>query len=342
MRSLIWREDKQQHESLAICLRSLLATAGVSRTYDEILAALGLGTLVVAAADREAESWSSLARDGALIEVAAAMGIRLRSLHAAHSAEGLDRAPEFAAHFRDSYAPLIRRANEAGQFVLVWRGWPPPRGLAWGVVTLASADGLAGFAPGHSNEPLPLVGASHEAIVVEAIEPEHHPLPDPAAQVRHVIACMLRQQRQVWHMDRSLTTGSSAYPIAADWLARQEAAGRPLHEMVRSYARTWGPIVAARRSLTKWLKPLLGTFPSAEAAVLRSWVMRLSSGIEALSRTIPVVGTETTLSAQWTQTAIDALRRVQESDAQAATDLAPLVEATNAATASPPVRDKTP
>jgi hypothetical protein len=137
----------RERETLAAALRIVMARHGATASYGSLVARLGLCGAVVAAPDECIGTWHTYARNAALPLAATSLGLRLRELHPPSAAVGLQGSPEFAVHFADSYVPLIRRACDAGQCCLAWRGWPPPHELDWGVLTGVGDDQPHGISP---------------------------------------------------------------------------------------------------------------------------------------------------------------------------------------------------
>jgi hypothetical protein len=176
-------DDLGTCETLSLCLQALLATREIEVSYAELNAALGLSFLI--AVDVKGGGpldWLSLARDTRLAEGADIYGLRVRDMHPAAAAAGVDGLPEFGQHFVDSYIPLIRRALEHDQPVLARGGWPAGRSYEWGVITSVSTEGigLAGFVTG-ATAAVPLVGPAAQCHVVEAVTPRR---PDPEGLFR--------------------------------------------------------------------------------------------------------------------------------------------------------------
>ncbi len=169
MADLKWIQGPDEHESLAIALRALLATRDSEAAYDELLGTLALGTATVALAGQPVIEWPAHARDVALPATAELFGLRLRELHPTAATIGLESSAEFEMHFRDSYAPLMVRALEARQVCLAWRGWPTPAEREWGVITKADHGGLFGKTVGHADRLIELGGPAWQVYVVEDI-----------------------------------------------------------------------------------------------------------------------------------------------------------------------------
>lgn len=264
-----WVEQTGQHESLAAALRTLLASAGAADTYDETLVALGLGTLNVADRSRPLEAWGDLSREAVLPCTAGLLGIRLRELHPRRTATGLEQSTEFAEHFHDSYLPLIHRAIAAGQCALVWRGWPPPRDLYWGLVTRTVGTTLSGMTLGHSGELLALVGPAHLVFVVEQVAAHCRKSLDPADEFRRTAHMALMQERQQWSVEPGVVTGSRALWAWRETIAAQS--GTDLRTLGRMHSRLAAGVVAGRRSLARWLKERTSNLDSVEKTIANNW-----------------------------------------------------------------------
>jgi hypothetical protein len=246
-----WRHATNERESLAVCLRAVLAAGGATHAYDELVAVLGLGALAVAAPDQPIETWPTIARDCCLVSAAKRLGLRLRELHPPEAARGLEASREFPDHFRDSYYPLILAAIEHQQPVLAWCGWPPPAEREWGLVVGAGDDALLGLSIGSADRVQPMAGAARQVYVVESAGPPGA-LPDPSALFRHVAS----QAVDLWYerapLSRTHAVGAAAYRAfrrvvdhASD--SRDSNAAGGIAALCRSLS-------AARRSLAIWLR----------------------------------------------------------------------------------------
>lgn len=126
----------QSAESLALALIGIARARGATLAYAD--AAMALGCPFMLCGERnttDMSTWTVVGRDVGLMEAAAAFGMHLRPIHPRSAAMELSKSPEYALHFRDSYAPLIIRALAHDQVVIVWGGWPEPSAHDWGVVT---------------------------------------------------------------------------------------------------------------------------------------------------------------------------------------------------------------
>lgn len=266
MNKLRWAEAANHYESLAVAWRAVLASLGIERTYEECVASLGLGTLTVAADNSTVAEWSTLARDARLIEAADAEGIELRPLHPPAAAAGLTHAREFATHFRDSYLPLIQSALRNNQRVLVWRGWPAPRGDLWGVLTHEQNNMLFGHSLWHNGEPLPLLGAAHQVYVVVT---RREAATGAAATYARAVDAAQSAWHNIWCTDPDVITGPSAWNAwrrAAEDPAASAATGTHRHHS--QLARTLG---AARRCHALWLRQIAGALDDSIVATAAHW-----------------------------------------------------------------------
>jgi hypothetical protein len=192
MLEIRWNDVPAPCESLPVALRNLLVACGVERSYEELVAVLGLGSAFVAAPGECPRLWPTYARDLSLTlptvqcptPVADLYGLRLRDLHPSDAAARLDQSAEFPQHFVDSYVPLMLRALVAGQPLLVWRGWPPPAEREWGLVTEAVGQELRGYTAGFGDKCVPLTSAAHQVYVVEGGPTPAWQAPDAQALVR--------------------------------------------------------------------------------------------------------------------------------------------------------------
>lgn len=175
--------------------------------------ALGLPWLICGDKGRpDVGGWSTLARDVGLDQAAGQFGVRLREFHPRAAAKNLAPSPEFDAHFRDSYAPLIRRSLDHGQTVLAWRGWPPPADQAWGLITgVHPATGaLLGVVSGVDGT-VPLVSAALQCFAVEDVRPE---TPDAEA----ILACAAQAVTRL-HAECDGTTRTAGADALVAWRA---------------------------------------------------------------------------------------------------------------------------
>jgi len=253
---LPWREESNHIESLAVCLRAVLARAGRECTYEELVALLGLGAAVVAAPHDTLGVWCTYARDASLASSAPLYGLRLRPLHPPETAGELYDSPEFAQHFRDSYVPLIEQAVHHGQPVLAWRGWPPPRERMWGVILDVRAGMVIGCTLWHRGQPLPMTGAAQQVYVVEQVDPTA-PVPDPEQAYRHVKQQALAVWDGVWGAAvANVFTGGRAYQAWQRELAEPSPAFDDSVCLAHQHAALARAIAAARRCLANWLRNL--------------------------------------------------------------------------------------
>src|SRR5262245_41083802 len=233
-----WLEAPGELDSLAVSLRSLTALSSSPADYDDVVAALGLGSLVAAEAGHSLDDWPMLARDELLVVTAELFGIRLRDLHPRRAAVGLDTSDEFKLHFVDSYLPLIDRALLSGQLAIAWRGWPPPRAMQWGVITSCTGDVCGGFTLGGSGEPQALISPAQQVYIVEEAGPTVPALGAADAFGRAAWA-LCAQESGRWGSDPALRTGSQA------WVEWERALFGPAEDR-QSHGRAVLAIAAAR------------------------------------------------------------------------------------------------
>lgn len=271
-RAFRWIASPGQDESLAAALVSILAIHDFSVAYGDMVAALGLGNLIAACESEPLCNWPSLARDRRLNAVANAYGLTLRPLHPRAAAEGLSESREFGAHFRDSYFPLIARALAAGQIVLNWRGWPPPREPLWGVITERHDDLLAGCSLWHRSEPMPLIGPAHQCYVVEEFRP-------PAALDASEKFRMARDAALAHWSDESSETGRPGGVLRGEdawksWIQEVRSPGArtldtaPADRQISDGMRV---LSAARRTQAAWLREIIPALTNQEADSAQAW-----------------------------------------------------------------------
>jgi len=270
MRPVRWVEAPNHSESLAVCLRAVLARYGYDRAYEELIAVLGLGAAVVAAREDALGWWCAYARDAALPQTAPLYGLRLRELHPPQAARRLRTSAEFPQHFRDSYVPLIETALLHDQWVLAWRGWPAPRDRLWGLITGQRGDMLIGYSLWHNGQPLPLTGAAHQTYVVEDCQP---PAPGPDAPTLFGVALRraLAMWDDRWTANEDIHSGERAYQA---WIAvlrePRQAPGDSL-PLFRQHAQATRTLVSARRCLAEWLRATAGELPGDLVALAAHW-----------------------------------------------------------------------
>jgi len=266
---LPWSESAEQ-ESLATCLRAVLARFDDPRPTTELVTALGLGAAVVAVPSDELAAWGTYARDARLVETAELYGLRLRPLHPADAARGLKGAPEFRQHYLDSYVPLIVAALEHGQSVLAWQGWPAPSERLWGVITHREDRRLRGHAPGFDGEAVDLAGPALQVYVVEGHDPPRAGL-TAGRLLAHAAGLMREMWNGTWAADPEWLSGRAAYEA---WKAalHQPRAGvrtaRPLHEQ---HSRAAGDVAAARGQLARWLREAARGLEPHQRGVAQRW-----------------------------------------------------------------------
>ena len=266
-----WRHGADEHESLVVALRATLEAHGRRTSYAEWLAALGLGAAVVAHGEMSPAQWANLTRDAALAEAAELYGLRLRELHPRAAAQRLEHSAEFAAHFTDSYVPLIRRALQAGQVCLAWRGWAGPAAERWGVITEADGEELRGMAVGTLTEPTVLSGPAWQVYVVERCAP------DSAPSTGQVFAQARAASRAFWsgaYDVDGVLTGAAALQRWRACVAEQRA---EVVELARLVA-------VNREQLGRWLRSIVDGLPAAERDVTNAWAALCERTVAALRR----------------------------------------------------------
>lgn len=270
MKDLRWIDRDPRGESLACALQSLLAPRGIGATYESLVVALGLGTLVHFDLEQSPAAVGEFARDGRLGPAADAFGVRLRELHPISAAQRLESSAEFEQHFIDSYVPLIRRAFEAGQVALAWHGWPAPAKARWGVLLEGmGASEIRGVSRGGSVEPF--TGPAHQVYIVEEIRADAAP---PAADAIFDLAAaaMHAQWSGRWSGVESQVTGRRAFDALRDWLADSDDPDA---------AAVLVSIRERRRVLLTWLTGQLATGGLSRAAA-PAWRDSLAASVERL------------------------------------------------------------
>lgn len=292
MSESVWLESADQPESLALCVRSVLAGRGIERTYEEIVAALGLGSLLAIDAEQPAAAWCGLGRDAFLASGLALFNVRIRELHPPPAARRLERSPEFSDHFRDSYLPLIARAMEHGQPVLAWRGWAPPAEQQWGLLTSVATDAARGLCPGCDGRPQVLGGPAQQVYVIETPEQAGSP-----RDARHVLAAARRAALATWHSDipgrPDLLTGERAFGA---WCESVAALTRAADSEQVAAAKVHGHqawcVSLARRALAVWLDELDPAAVAIPGALLAGWAHAAGDAAHALNVGAPAAFAE--------------------------------------------------
>jgi hypothetical protein len=283
MLAIRWTESADEYESLALCLRAGLAGGQPDPpAYDELVATLGLGSAMTAAPGECLGWWWTYARELALEQAAALYGLRLRGLHPPQASAGLDRSPEFAQHFVDSYVPLIRQALAHEQPLFAWRGWPPPADRQWGVLVAADGGQLSGYTLGCEGRTVPFVGPAHQVYVVEG-------RPAPQATITSASAWFQQSCRAAvafWEPSSSvgdnIELGQRAYRLWRESVEHPPACplcgGRSSH-CVAQLARV---LASARRHQAAWLERLADRLDNGRRAQAERWAAACHSMAERL------------------------------------------------------------
>lgn len=253
-----WRWQPGEHESLAVCLRAVLAGVGQERPYPELLATLGLGLAVTATGQERPQAWPTYARDLNLPQTGELYGLHIRPLHPPGAAAWLGTSREFPAHFRDSYVPLIVRALEHGQAVLAWRGWPPPADRLWGLIGSWDSEHLSGCCPGHP-EPVRLAGAAHQVYIVEEWRPEEAHWDEP-----RLFQTAVRHALRFW---RSPPAPADYELGLAAWRSWTAAAERD----AQACSAALTVLAASRQALADWLESILDRLDAGLHLPARDW-----------------------------------------------------------------------
>ncbi|MGD8452777.1 MAG: hypothetical protein PVJ57_13240 [Phycisphaerae bacterium] len=264
MLKITWADIAGEDESLARCLGVVLEAAGGRRPYDELVSLLGLGAATVAVEGMNPSWWPTCGRDVALDSTAVLLGMRVRELHPPAAAVGLERSSEYAAHFRDSYAPLVRVALANDQPVLAWCGWPAPAERCWGVIVRAREEALIGYVGGHDGQPVELVGPALQAHVIEDCHPtaataEQHP-----ALFEHAV-----RVAEMWYRggmrEGAVRTGAAAWALWGEVVAQQVVPAEWHLPAIRA-------VVDGRRCLAAWLEHIAGDLNAGQRAIADEWL----------------------------------------------------------------------
>jgi len=283
MLGIRWTESADEYESLALCLRALLAAGQPDPpAYDELVAALGLGSAMTAAPGECLGWWWTYARELALPQAAALYGLRLRGLHPPQASAGLDRSPEFAQHFVDSYVPLIRAALAHEQPVLVWRGWPRPADRHWGVLVAADGDQLAGYTLGSDGRTVRLAGPAHQAYVVEECRPPEVTPTSAAALFQQSCRAALAFARTDSLAGGDVETGEQAYKQWREAVMHPPACPLCGGRSHRCVVRLTRVLVSARRHLATWLGRVASALDTGSRAQADRWAAACRSMAERL------------------------------------------------------------
>ena len=283
MLAIRWTESADEYESLALCLRALLAGGQPDPPpYDELVGALGLGAAMTAAPGECLGWWWTYARELALPQAAALYGLRLRGLHPPQASAGLDRSPEFAQHFVDSYVPLIRAALAHEQPVLVWRGWPRPADRHWGVLVAADGDQLSGYTLGCEGQTVRLAGPAHQVYVVEEDRPPKATTPSATALFQQSCRAALIFSRTGSPAGINVETGEQAYKQWREAVMHPPACplcgGRSNH----CVAQLAHVLVSARRHQATWLGRVASALDAGSRAQAERWAAVSRSVAERL------------------------------------------------------------
>ncbi len=166
------QESPGETESLAVCLRSIAAAAGVPLDYDDLCAALGVSFAAVSSVSDSSPSWwMTFGRDAFLTPAARLFGLSLRDLQPPDVGVEMAGADEFSQHFELSYKPLIRAALRNGQPVLAWQGWGDEGWPLWGVITAEQGDTFEGVTLWSGGRSLTLTRPALQCYVVEEADP---------------------------------------------------------------------------------------------------------------------------------------------------------------------------
>jgi len=271
MTRLRWTASQNHYESLAVSLRAVLAHFQQDRSYDELLAALGLGTATVAVPDDPLGWWCTCARDLWLAETAKLYGLQLREMHPPQTALGLGRSPEYAQHFRDSYVPLVARALEHEQLVLAWCGWPSPCDRLWGVITHVDGQMLVGQTLSRDRRSLPLTGPANQLYIVEGFDPPGLESATPTDFFDHAARAASAMWSGAWAAELDIQMGPSAYQVWQTTLrasAKEPAATPSLHSQQSRATRVHA---AARTYLATWLRRIAGALAGDRIQMAAHW-----------------------------------------------------------------------
>lgn len=262
-----WSEESGQLHSLPLCLRAVFADSSKAPSYDELLAALGLGSLAVA--PKSGDDFDALyAQETYLSATAALFGIRLRELHPRRTARGLDHSAEFPQHFIDSYIPLIARAHDVGQPTLVCRGWPPPRQHEWGLITSVSGESLAGMTIGHIGEPVPLIGPPLFAYVIEVVDETGAAKLSAIDQLARAAWIAVEQYKQLESSDAEFYSGPRAWLAWREFCRRQSGVDSA---QSRSFVRMVSRWLSARAAQARWLEIQQPQIANPAREVVTNW-----------------------------------------------------------------------
>lgn len=282
---IIVREQAGQCESLALALQAIAASAKVDLDYDDLCAALGVSVAAVSVRSEPAPGWwMTYGRDAFLEPAARLFGIELRDLHPPDVAADMVEAEEFPQHFDASYRPLIARAVENGQPVLVWQGWPDVRALFWGVVTGLDGDDLVGTTLWSGGQPQPLTGPALQACVVERLEPVQ-PRRDAlfAMAAHHADAYMNRALYAPppgAMVPPNLVTGPAAFDAWETWLGSGDFKDPAAAESWREHRQHAEFVAEARRSAARFLRNWGDAAPETQ----KSLILEAADCCEALAR----------------------------------------------------------
>ena len=243
--------------------------------HSALSATMGWPWLICAGADDTCpRTWHRLARDAFFIEAGPALGLSLRELHPPRAARGLDALAEFSQHFDASYKPLILRALQHQQPVIL--ATPDAIGNAptWRAILpdqISTDDAL-------TSSRSPAASAPTQVYVVERVS-------QSVADFDELLAVALDHARRALsgEVDRSL--GVASGPRACDCWIRSlseekpcPSCGGPIASCHRVLA---GAIASEHVRLIRFLEAHRGEVPAKTG--------RLVATIETTSR--DVIGT---------------------------------------------------
>lgn len=261
MQPIVWTENAEQTESLALSLRAILAGRDVACAYEQLVALLGLGAAVTADPEECIAHWPQLARDAALRDAADVCGLRMRDLHPPDAAVGVYRSAEFPQHFSDSYLPLIRAALLNDQPVLALDGWAQPAGadtLNWGVLYRLDGDLPAGRVPASQGRDVRLTSAARQVYVVEDYAPTLGALDHPGV----LFAVAVRAAQTFWSgrvaLRHGVRSGAAAYQTLAAAIECGALCPRCRRTTGVCAATAVGALIGSRRAHAAWLRSIAG------------------------------------------------------------------------------------
>lgn len=267
-------------DSLRAALAGVLAAWG--RDVDDAVLSVALGDafmLTHAAAAERSSQWNIYGRHAFLAEAARDLGVSLYDLHPPDAAPLPTPPPEFATHFRDSYAPFVAAAIERDEPCLAWMGWPPPTEDAWGVVTgMLEGGRCVGRTMYGGEEAVEMIGPPVLVYVVEEVRPSVLDVRNLVGRVLTRAAAVLNNRLDASYRVTSGVASLEAWRTAAQ--ADAQGGGSAAGQMHAAIARQ---CVAGRKTAARFFMEQRGMVAEREAAAMQVCCEAFREMIERLT-----------------------------------------------------------